>query len=229
MIFNVWNWSLPRSEGKVQNWVRRWSYYLNVCEAHGLNNWGQLPHLMQNGRKVSIMLRTSCSSLSRVLSTRSSCSTPPTSPIIAGLWKFYYVSSNNTKWEYEWTSTKETCYKPSHRTTNKHGETRYRLNCHKERCNRKRVHTHFLKDRNCECRRAWTTWTLCWRRTGEAIPRAGKFGRIHNSRAQSLERDLWIGKQPPIRCRGAKFGSLKIRDETKLLKADMESFPGIWH
>ena len=26
-----------------------------------------------------------------------------------------------------------------------------------------------------------------------------------------------------------KFGSLKIRDETKLLKADMESFPGNWH
>ena len=45
---------------------------------------------------------------------------------------------------------KETCYKPSHRTTNKHGETRYRLNCHEERCNRKRIHTHFLKDRNCE-------------------------------------------------------------------------------
>ena len=44
----------------------------------------------------------------------------------------------------------ETCYKPSHRTTNKHGETRYRLNCHEERCNRKRIHTHFLKDRNCE-------------------------------------------------------------------------------
>ena len=45
---------------------------------------------------------------------------------------------------------KETCYKPSHRTTNKHGETGYRLNCHEERCNRKRIHTHFLKDRNCE-------------------------------------------------------------------------------
>ena len=45
---------------------------------------------------------------------------------------------------------KETCYKPSHRTTNKHGETRYRLNCHEERYNRKRILTHFLKDRNCE-------------------------------------------------------------------------------
>ena len=45
---------------------------------------------------------------------------------------------------------KETFYKPSHRTTNKHEETRYRLHCHEERCNRKRIHTHFLKDRNCE-------------------------------------------------------------------------------
>ena len=27
---------------------------------------------------------------------------------------------------------------------------RYRLNCHEERCNRKRIHTHFLEDRNCE-------------------------------------------------------------------------------
>ena len=26
----------------------------------------------------------------------------------------------------------------------------YRMNCHDERCNRKRIHTHFLKDRNCE-------------------------------------------------------------------------------
>ena len=41
---------------------------------------------------------------------------------------------------------KETSYKPSHRTTNKHGETRYRLNCHEERCNRKRI-SHSLLER----------------------------------------------------------------------------------
>ena len=53
------------------------------------------------------MRRTSCSSLSRVLSTCSSCSTSPTSPTSSSqdYEKFYYVSSNNTKWEYEWTST----------------------------------------------------------------------------------------------------------------------------
>ena len=67
MLLNVWNWSLVRSKGKVQNWVRRRFYYLNLCEAHGLNTWGQLPHLMKNGRNFSILRRTSCSSLSRVL------------------------------------------------------------------------------------------------------------------------------------------------------------------
>ena len=80
MYLNVWNWSLLRSEGKVLNWARRRSYYLNLCEAHGLNTWGRLLHLMNNGRKFSTMRRTSCSSLPRVLSTRSSCSTSPTSP-----------------------------------------------------------------------------------------------------------------------------------------------------
>ena len=64
---NVWNWSLLRSDGNVQNSVWRRSCYLNLCEAHGLNTWGQLSHLMKNGRKISILWRTSCSSLSRVL------------------------------------------------------------------------------------------------------------------------------------------------------------------
>ena len=145
--------------------------------------------------------------------------------VIARLWKYYYVSSNNTKWEIWVNKHKETYYKPSYRTTNKHGETRYRLNCREERCNRKRIHTHFLKDRNCEMQEGQKYLdsmqeTHRW----EAILRAAKFGRIDNSRAQSTSWDLWIGKQSPTRYRGTKFGSLKIRDETKLLKADMESF-----
>ena len=161
MLLNVWNWWLLRSEGKVQNWVRRRSYYLNLCEAHGFNTWGQLPHLMKNGRKFSILRRTSCFSLSRVLSTRSTCSTSPTSPtsLSQDNEQFYWLSSN----EYEvrtWVNMhNETCYKPSHRTSNKHGETRYRLNCHEERCNRKRIHTHFLKDRNCEIAKKKTKTT----------------------------------------------------------------------
>ena len=32
-----------------------------------------------------------------------------------------------------------------------------------------------------------------------------------------------------MRYRGTQLGSLQIRDETKLLMADMESCPGIWH
>ena len=129
----------------MQNCVRRRSYYLNLCEAHGLNTWGQLPHLMKNDRKFSIKRRTSCSSLSRVLSTRSSCSTSPQSPTSCHRRTMKIVLCVQQQYKH-----KETCYKPSHRTTNKHGETRYRLNCHEERSNRKRIHTHFLKDRNCE-------------------------------------------------------------------------------
>ena len=51
ILINVWNWSLLWSKGKVQNSVRR-SYHLNLCEAHRLNTWGQLPHLMNSGRKI---------------------------------------------------------------------------------------------------------------------------------------------------------------------------------
>ena len=39
--------SLQRSEGKVQNWVRRRSYYLNLCEAHGLSE-----HLKLSAKEV---------------------------------------------------------------------------------------------------------------------------------------------------------------------------------
>ena len=59
-----------------------------------------------------------------------------------------------------------------------------------------------------KCKRARTTWTPRKRRTGEAIPRAAKFGKIDNRRAQSLNWDLWIGKQSPIRYRG-KIWQLK--------------------
>ena len=143
VLFNVWNLLLLRSEGEVQTLVRRRSYYLNLYEAHGLNTWGQLPHLMKNGRKFNIMRRTSCTSLSRVLSTCSSCSTSLASPTS--------LSQEQQDEVRIWVNKhKETCSKPSHRTTNKHGETCCRLNCHEGRCNRKKIHTHFLKDRNWE-------------------------------------------------------------------------------
>ena len=131
------------------------------------------------------------------------------------------VSSNNTKWEYEWTNIRRLVTNPvTGRRTSTGGPLPPEFPWEKE------LTLTSWKTEIAQCR---STWTRCKRRTGEAIPRAAKFGRIDNSRAQSLNWDLWIGKQSPIRYRGAKFRSLKIRDETKLLKADMESFPGIWH
>ena len=70
--------------------------------------------------------------------------------VIAGLWKFLLCPATIRSENMSQQEQGETCYKPSHRTTNKHWEIRYRLNCHEERCNRKRIHTHFLKDRSCE-------------------------------------------------------------------------------
>ena len=124
---------------------------------------------------------------------------------------------------------KETCYKPSHRMTNKHGETRHRLNCHEERCNRKRSHTHFLKDRNFEMQEGQNYLDSMqeahrWSRTSSS-----KIWENWKQQSTKSKLRLWIGKPSPIRYRGAKFGGIKIRDETKLLKADMESFLGIWH
>ena len=64
-------------------------------------------------RKNSVMRRISCSSLSRVSSTRSSCSTSPTSPTsLSQDYEKYEVSSNNTYWEYEWTSTRRPVTNP---------------------------------------------------------------------------------------------------------------------
>ena len=104
----------------------------------------------------------------------------------------------------------------SYRTTNKHGETRYRLNCHEDRCNRKRIHTHFLKNQNCEMQEGQNFLdtmqeTHRWSHTSSSK----SWENWSKNKARSLNWDLWIGKQSPMRCRGTKFGSWKIRDETK--------------
>ena len=113
VLWNVRNWSLLRSKGKVQNWERRLSYYLNLCETHGLNTWGQLPHLMKMAENSVL-----CWELR--------------APRFLGFYRlvhhallhlrlrhryrrtmnFYCVSSNSTKWEYEWTSTKRPVTNP---------------------------------------------------------------------------------------------------------------------
>ena len=230
MFLNVWNWSLVRTERKVQNWVRRRSYYLNLCEAHELNTWGQLLHLMNNDRNSVLcgeLRDPRCPGFYRLVL--------PALPLLGLLHNYrrtmknYFVSSNNTKWEYEWTSTRRPVTKPvrGRRTSTVKPVTAW--NAMREDVTGKEFTFTSWKTEITKCRRARTTWTLCKRRTGEVIPRAAKCGRIDNCRVQSLNWDLWIGKQSPMRCRGEKFGSVKIRDETKFLKTDMESFPGICH
>ena len=143
--------------------------------------------------------------------------------------KFYHVSSNNTKWEYEWTSTRSPVTNPVTRRRTSTVRPVTAWIAMRKGVTRKECTLTSWKTKIAKCRRARTTWTLCKRRTSEATPRAAKLGRIDNSRAQSQNWDLWIGKPSPIRYKWDKFGSLGIRDETKLLKVDMESFPGIWH
>ena len=220
MFLNVWNCSHLRSEGKVQNWVRRWTCYLNICEAHGLNTWGQLLHLRNNGRKIQyyaenfVLLVVHPGFYRLVL---------PALPHLRLRHRYRRTMNilSCVQQQYEviiWVNKhKETCYKPSHRTTNKHwwNPLPPELPWGKGVSGKEFTLTSW-KTEIANCRRARTTWTQCKRRTGEAIPRAAKFGRTDSSRAQSLNWDLWMRKQSPIRYRASKFGSLKIRDETKL-------------
>ena len=99
MLENVWNWSLLRRKGEMHNWVRLQSYYLNLCEAHGLHTWGQLLHLMNNGRKFSTMRRTSCPSFVQgfIDSFFMLYVTYVSNIVIARQLKII-LSSNNTKW-----------------------------------------------------------------------------------------------------------------------------------
>ena len=179
--------------------------------------------------KFSIMRRTSCSSLSRVLSTRSSCFTSPTSPTsLSQDYENFIMCPATIRSD----NMSEQAQGDLLQTQSQDDEQGWNplppeLPWGKGVTGREFTLTSW-KTEIAKCRRARTTWTLCKRRTGEAIPRAANFGKTDNSRAQSLNWDLWIGNQSPIRYRGSKFGSLKIRDET-LLEVDMELFPGIWH
>ena len=137
--------------------------------------------------------------------------------------KIYSVSSNNTKWEYGCTSTKRpVTYPVTRRRTSTERPVIAWISMKKGKT-RKFTLTSW-KTKIAKCRRTRTTWTLCKRRTGEAIPRAAKFGRIDNNNAHSLNWDMWIGKQSPIRHRGATFGSMKIHDETKNSRATWNHF-----
>ena len=124
----------------------------------------------------SIMRRTSCSSLSRVLSTRSSCSTSPASPTASSQDYEKFMMCPAKKYEVRvWVNKhNETCHKPSHRTTNKHGETVTAWIAMRKGVTGKEFTLTSWKTEIAKRRRARTTWTLCLRRTGEAILRAAK-------------------------------------------------------
>ena len=79
MFLNVWNYSYSY-EARVKCKIGYDGGLITWISAKPTDWTPEVPHLMKNGRKIRIMRRTSCSSLSRVLSTRSSCSTSPTSP-----------------------------------------------------------------------------------------------------------------------------------------------------
>ena len=122
--------------------------------------------------------------------------------VIAGLWKFYYVSSNNT-------STRRPVTNPVTGRRTSTGKPVTAWIVMRKGLTGKEFTLTSWKTEIAKCRRARTTWTPCKRPTSEAIPRAAKFGRVDDSRAHSLNWDLWIWKQSPIRYRGANFGSLK--------------------
>ena len=94
--------------------------------------------------------------------------------VIAGLWKIYDVSSNNTKWEYEWTSTRRPVSNPvtGRRTSTVRPVTAW-IAMRKDVTGKEITLTSW-KTEIAKCRRTRTTWTLCKRRTGKAIPWAAK-------------------------------------------------------
>ena len=172
-------------EGKVQIWVRRRSYYLNLCEAHGLNTCGQLLHLMKNDKKhyyaknfVLLVVQGFIDSFFLLHLTYVS------DIVIAGLWKFYYYVQQQYEVRIWVNKNKEklaTNPVTGRRTSTGKSVTAW-IAMRKGVTGKEFTLTSW-KTEVAKCWRARTTWTLCNRRTGEAILRAAKFGRIDNSRA----------------------------------------------
>ena len=101
--------------------------------------------------KFNIMRRTSCSSLSRVLSTRSSCFTSPTSPTsLSQDYENFIMCPATIRSD----NMSEQAQGDLLQTQSQDDEQRVKpvtaWIAMRKRCNRKRIHTHFLKDRNCE-------------------------------------------------------------------------------
>ena len=67
------------------------------------------------------------------------------------------------------------------------------------------IFTHFLKDRNCDvCLRTKRTKASFRRRTGEALPRAEKFGDLITADHKVFNKGCESRDNPPVRCRGTR-------------------------
>ena len=175
-FLNVWNWSLLRSKGKVQNWVRRRSDYLNLCEAHGLNTWGQLPHLMKKWQKIRysvqnfvfLVVQGFIDSFFMLYFTYVSYI------VIAGPWNFIMcpatIRSENMS-EQAWGDLLQAPVTERRISTGR--PVTAWIGMRKDVTGKEFTLTSWRAE-IAKCRRTRTSWTLCWRRTGEAIPRAAK-------------------------------------------------------
>ena len=128
----------------MQNRVRRRSYDLNLCEAHGLTS-GQFTHIHEKWQK------NQCYAEKFVLLVVQGFDelVLPALPHVR-LWhrdrrtKKIDVSSNNTKWEYEWINIRRLVTNP---VTGRRTSTERPVAAWIPM--RKRTYTHFLKDWNC--------------------------------------------------------------------------------
>ena len=135
----------------MQNWVRRRSYYLSLYEVHDWTpevNYHISWKMAANSVVCGEFRAPRCPGFCRPVL--------PAQPHLRLRHRYRRTMKILlcVQQQYEvriWVSKhKETCYKPQSQDDEQARETCYRLNCHEERGNRKRIHTDFLKDRNCE-------------------------------------------------------------------------------
>ena len=127
----------------MQNWVRRRSHLLNLCDAHGLNTWGQLPNLLKKKQQNSVL----CGEL-RILRCpgffhRLVLHALPHERLLHLYRRTMKISMCpvTTRSENMSEQAQGDLLQTQSQDDEQVQETRYRLNCHEERCNRKRIHS----------------------------------------------------------------------------------------
>ena len=183
---NVWNLVVLRSKGKVQNWVPQRSYLLESLRIPRIEHLRSITTSDEKWQEIQyyavhfvfLVIQGFIDSFFMLYFTYVSYI------VIAGLWFFCVQQQYEViKWV---NKHKETCYKPSHSSTNKHWKNPVTAwNAMRNGVTGKELALTSWKTEIAKCGRSRTTWTLCKRRAGEAIHRAAKIGRINNSRAQS--------------------------------------------